>query len=62
MHCPGYQSKQYTFRRGQTMPTYERWMPRAWGNVGDWLDDRLGRRYENYAVEWELLRYLEDAT
>jgi hypothetical protein len=55
-------SRQYIFRRGQTMPTYERWVPRGWGILGDWMDDLLGRRYEDYAVEWTLVRHVDDAT
>jgi hypothetical protein len=53
-------SRQYIFRRGQTMPTHSRYQPRGWGILGGLLEDILGMRYEYVAVEWELVRHVDD--
>jgi hypothetical protein len=42
------------------MPTHSRYQPRGWGILGGLLEDILGMRYEYVAVEWELVRYVDD--
>jgi hypothetical protein len=43
---------QRTLRKGDTMPTYANYVPRRF----DILDSLFGMRYEDVAVEWELVR------
>jgi hypothetical protein len=38
------------------MPTYAKYVPRKLGVLGDMLNDWFGMRYEDVAVEWELVR------
>jgi TPR repeat protein len=50
---------QRPFRKGDTMPTYAKYVPRKLGVLGDMFDDWFGMRYEDVAVEWELVRHAD---
>ena len=52
---------QRPFRKGDTMPTYAKYVPRKLGVLGDMLNDWFGMRYEDVAVEWELVRRTDKA-
>ena len=52
---------QRPFRKGDTMPTYAKYVPRTLGVLGDMLNDWFGMRYEDVAVEWELVRRTDKA-
>jgi uncharacterized protein len=47
----------HQFPKGVELPSLTVYRPRALA----WLDDKLGVRKQTLAVEWRLVRYIEEA-